>query len=395
MLLRKPKGRFSYVAPFLSQAKQIAWEYLKEYSRPLATHVNESELWVELRNGSRIRIHGADNPDRLRGDYLDGVVCDEYGDWRPSVWGNILRPMLTDRGGWAVFIGTPKGRNEFYDRWREGNERQAEWFCLMLKASQSGILPLSELIEAQRDMTDEQYEQEFECSFDAAILGSYYGKEIAKLDVVGQITNVTYDTDLPVHTVWDLGIGDSTAIWFFQVCPEGIRIVDSYENNGEALAHYVDVINSKLKENRCEKGDDWLPHDARVKSLETGRTRVQYLISLDCKPRIVSNQKVEDGINAARLVLPHCWFDEQKCKQGLEALRQYRADFDESKKVFGTRPRHDWSSHYADAFRYLALAYKELKTEVVEDKPVDYGIPISEIRSNLINKQSMESNIRR
>jgi phage terminase large subunit len=164
--------------------------------------------------------------------------------------------------------------------------------------------------------------------------------------------------------VWDLGISDSTVLWFFQVVPGEIRVIDFYENNGQKLQHYVQEIAAR----GYKQGDDWVPHDARVRSLDTGRTRVETLISLSRRPRVVSDQKLMDGINAARLVLPVCWFDRDKCRDGLEALRQYRADYDEQAKMFRDRPRHDWASHAADGFRYLALAYREMKAPPAPDE---------------------------
>lgn len=362
-MLSLPHGRYAYVAPFLAQAKEVAWEYLKRYAQPIIADKNESELWVELLNGARIRIHGADNPDRLRGAYLDGCVLDEYADMRPSVWGEVIRPMLADRQGWATFIGTPKGRNEFYDIWARA-ERDPAWHALMLRASQTGILLETELSAARQDMTIEQYEQEFECSFEAAIVGSYFGKEIAQAERDGRITTVAHEPDLPVHTAWDLGIGDSTAIWFWQIVGKEIRVIDHYENHGQALPHYAGVLASKP----YDYAADWVPHDAKVREMGTGRTRVETLQGMGRKPRLVPDHKLMDGINAARLTIPRCWFDFDKCRDGIEAMRQYRVEFDEKTRAFKDTPRHDWTSHTADAFRYLAMAYREL---TAADVPVD------------------------
>lgn len=349
------QGRFAYVAPFLSQAKEVAWDYLKRFSEPCASDKNESELWVQLVNGARIRIHGADNPDRLRGAYLDGVVLDEYADMRPSVWGEVIRPMLADRQGWATFIGTPKGRNEFWQVWDKAQGDPA-WFSVMLRASETGILPAEELAAAAADMTPEQYAQEFECSFDAAIQGAYFGKELAEAERAGRICSVPHEPELPVHTAWDLGVGDSTAIWFFQIGAGQIRVIDHYENHGQGLPHYAAVLSAKPYRYEI----DWVPHDAKVRELGTGRTRVETLINLGRNPRVVPDHKVMDGINAARLTLPRTWFDRERCKDGLEALRQYKSAFDDKLKVFKNEPQHDWTSHTADAFRYLAVAWREL-----------------------------------
>ncbi len=352
---KRPDPRFAYVAPLYRQAKDVAWNYLKRLTAPIGGEANESELRVDLPGGARIRLYGADNPDSLRGIYLDGVVLDEYADMRPSVWGEIIRPMLSDRKGWAVFIGTPKGRNEFYDLWERAQQDPA-WFSLMLRASESGLIDAEELNDARRTMTPEQYEQEYECSFEAAILGAYFGKEMAQAEREGRITSVPYEPSLPVYTAWDLGVGDSTAIWFFQVLGDEIRVIDHYENHGQGLGHYAGELSSKP----YVYGKDFVPHDAKVKELGSGKTRVETLISLGRKPDLVANHKVIDGINGARLTLAKCYFDREKCKDGLEALRQYRTDFDEKLRTFKDKPRHDWASHSADAFRYLAMAYREI-----------------------------------
>jgi phage terminase large subunit len=362
--LQIPHGRYAYVAPFLAQAKEVAWEYLKRFALPATRDKNEAELWVELLNGARIRIHGADNPDRLRGAYLDGVILDEYGDMRPSVWGEVIRPMLADRQGWATFIGTPKGRNEFFDIYERAVADN--WFRVMLRASETGILPQSELDEARLDMTQEQYEQEFECSFDAAILGSYYGKEIAQAERDGRIVDFDYDPDLPVHTVWDLGKGANMAVWLFQVVHDEIGVIDHIE--GSHNETIPDIVR-KLNELGYQYGDDWVPHDAKVKELGSGRTRIETLISLGRKPRLVPDHQVMDGINAGRLTMARCWFHKTRCADGIEALRQYRAEFDEKLKTFKNEPRHDWSSHSADAYRYLAMAYRVISPEKPKPKP--------------------------
>lgn len=371
---QKPEPRFAYVAPLFNQAKDIAWLYLKRYANTLGGAINESELRVDLPgNGARIRLYGADNPDRLRGMYLDGIVLDEYADMRPSVWGEIIRPMLADRRGWATFIGTPKGRNEFWQLWENAKDDKA-WFRTMLRASETGLLGADELADAKRSMTPEQYEQEFECSFEAAILGAYYGKEIALAERAGRIADVPYEPELPVHTAWDLGKGANMAIWMFQISFSEIRVIDHIE--GEHDETIPDIVKG-LKRLPYRWGDDWVPHDAKVKELGTGRTRVETLISLGRKPRLVPDHGVMDGINAARLIMAQCWFDSHLCSVGIEALRQYRAEYDEKLRTFKNEPRHDWASHSADAFRYLAMAYKEIVPEAA--RPMDRALTISPV----------------
>ncbi len=368
LICKLPSPRLAYIAPWFNQAKDVAWAYLKHFAYPvLAGAPNESELRVDLLNGARIRLYGADNPDRLRGIYLDHVILDEYADMAPSVWGAVVRPLLADRLGGATFIGTPKGRNAFWEMYEKA-QSDPDWFHAILRASETGLVHPSELLAARRDMTAEQYAQEFECSFDAAIIGAYFGKEIADLERAGQITDVPYDPSLPVHTVWDLGIDDSTAIWFFQVAVSQIRIIDFYEAHSEGLGHYDKVIRAT----GYKPGDDWVPHDAKVRELGTGRTRVETLIGLGRKPRLVPDSKVMDRINAGRLVLPRCWFDRTNTKDGVEALRQFRAEYDEKKRAFVERPLHNWASHAADSFTYLALAYREIAPAPPPPKPYDF-----------------------
>ncbi len=360
---KKQDARFAYIAPQYNQAKDVAWMYVKRLTSDIpGVKLNESELRADFPNGARIRLYGADNPDRLRGIYLDGAILDEFADMRPSVWGEIVRPMLMDRKGWAAFIGTPKGRNSFYHIYERSRDDE-EWFSLILRASESGLISVDELEAARKELTPEQYAQELECSFEAAIIGAYWAKELAEADRAGRIGDVPYEPLLPVHTAWDLGVGDSTAIWFFQVSGKEVRVIDHYENHGQGLPHYAAVLASKP----YTYGTDWLPHDAKVRELGTGRTRVETLVGLQRKPRIVPDHKLMDGINAVRQTIPSMWFDAIKCADGLEALRQYRSEFDEKAKTFKHSPRHDWTSHSSDAARYMAMAYREMKAPPAPD----------------------------
>lgn len=363
----KENYRAAYLAPYLKQAKDVAWEYLKRYSAPLwGKPPNESELYVQLLNGARLKIYGADNADALRGGYLDDATLDEYADMHPGVWGEIIRPMLADRQGTATFIGTPKGRNSFYEMF-ERAKGDPEWFPFYLPASETGILPQAELDAAAREMTPEQYAQEFECSFEAAIIGAYYGKDMAEAERQGRVTDVPHDPALPVHTAWDLGIGDATAIWFFQVAYGEIRVIDHYEAHGESIEHYAKVLHAKP----YDYGHDYVPHDAKVRELGTGRTRVETMMNLKLKPKLVPQHKVMDGINALRILFPRIYWDREKCQKGLECLRQYRADYDDKTRAFKDAPKHDWTSHTADAARYMAMAYREMKPEPPKEaKPI-------------------------
>lgn len=347
----KPNGRYAYIAPYYSQAKNVAWDYLKRFGAPVAAKISESELSIELHNGSRVRLFGADNPDALRGIYLDGVVLDEYGDQRPTVWGEIIRPLLTDRKGWATFIGTPKGKNHFYDI-REQARQSEDWLYVELRASETNALAADELADARKTMTDAQYRQEFECAFDVPALGAIYANEYAKTREDRRIGRVPYDPLLTVSTHWDLGIGDATAIWFAQRHGPEIRLIDYYEANGMPLDHYVGVLKSK----DYVYSEDWLPHDAQARELTSGKSAQEILSALGRKVRITPRLSLEDGINAARMVFSRCWFDESKTARGLECLQNYRRELNEKLGEFRSTPVHDWASHGADAFRYLALS---------------------------------------
>ncbi len=363
---KKQNGRYAYIAPYYAQAKAIAWDYLKRFAHPVADRILESELAVDLKNGSRVRLFGADNPDALRGIYLDGVVLDEYGDQRPTVWGEIIRPLLADRKGWATFIGTPKGKNHFFDI-REQARTSDEWQYLELKASLTGALAEDELADAKRTMTDAQYQQEFECAFDVPALGAIYANEYQAARDAGRFANVPYDPILPVHTFWDLGIGDSTSIWFAQVNRSEVRVIDYYEANAQPLNHYVGVLNSK----GYTYGDDWLPHDAQARELTSGKSAQEILSTLGRRVKIAPKLSLEDGINAARMVFPRCWFDATKTRRGLECLQNYRRELNEKLGEFRATPVHDWASHGADAFRYLAVSVDKSGPRP-ELKPINY-----------------------
>jgi hypothetical protein len=316
-------------------------------------------------------VFGADNPDALRGLYLDGVVLDEYADMKPSTWGAVLRPLLADRRGWAVFIGTPKGHNQFWDVYSNALSNP-DWYVKTLRASQTGLLPAEELTDAAKMMSQDQYLAEFECDFESAIIGAYYGKEMRALTDAERITNVEYDPLFPVHTAWDLGYSDDTSIWWYQVVHGEIRVLDYHSSNGQAIAYYTGLIQSKEREYGYVYGTHWLPHDARAKTLASGGKSIIEQLSVKIpieKMKIVPSLSLQDGIQASRLALLRCWFD-TKCDDGIECLRQYQREYDEDKKVFRDRPRHDWTSHGADAFRMLSIAWREEEKALPKDDAI-------------------------
>lgn len=350
---KRPSPRFAYVAPTYTQAKDVAWAYLKRHTAAIPGAVpNESELRVDLPGDKRIRLYGADNYDRMRGLYLDGVVLDEYADMDPRAWSEVIRPTLSDRLGWAVFIGTPKGHNDFYRIWRDADQ---DWYRVELKAGETGLIAEAELADARKTMTREQYAQEYECSFEAAIQGAYYGNLMTAALEDKRIGSVPYDPLARVWTAWDLGIGDSTAIWFAQTINREVRLIDYYENSGADLAHYIKVLDGRP----YTYAGHIVPHDAQAKELGTGKSRLEVMASLGLTATVAKNHRVEDGINAVRVMLPRCWFDARKCDRGIEALKLYRTEYDDKLKAFRARPLHDWTSHAADALRYLAMAIDE------------------------------------
>ena len=356
--------RVAYIAPYYRQAKAIAWDYLLEYTRDVEGVVyNTSELRADFPNGARFRLFGADNYDAMRGLYFDSVVLDEPADFPANAWPTVIRPSLADRQGKATFIGTPKGKNEFWEIYNNA-QKSENWFCAMYKADETGILEKTELEEAKQTMGEDRFAQEFLCSFEAAIQGAYYAVEMKTAKTENRITNVPYDPATSVITSFDLGIGDSTAIWFAQFVGQEIHLIDYYENSGVGLDHYAKVLH--------EKGYHYeahiLPHDVQVKELGTGKSRLETLDNLGVyNIEIAPRLSVDDGIQASRSMLNKCWFDEKKCERGIEALLQYRREFDEKLKSWRGRPLHDWTSHGADSFRYLAVGYRP---------NIDWGEPI-------------------
>ena len=350
--------RFAYLAPYYVQAKDIAWAYLKQYCGPildLGGKINESELSVTFaHNGAQIRLYGAENADRLRGLYFDGLVADEAQDIAPSALTQVVMPALADRKGWLDLSGTPKGwgnmLGESYKR-AIGND---EWFVQLLKASETGLIEPAELARLRSMMPENEYLQEFECSFDAAITGAYYASELQRAQDDGRVGRVPYDKALKVSTAWDLGISDSTAIWFYQQVGREIRVIDYYEAAGYGLDHYAGILDKR----GYLYGVHHAPHDIQVRELGSGKSRLDTARTLGIAFKVLPADSVQDGINSARMLISRMWFDSVRCAIGLDALRQYREKRDEKRGV-NLGPLHDWASHSADAFRYLAMGFAD------------------------------------
>ena len=353
ILNQKEAPRYAYIAPTYGQAKRVAWDYLVKYAEPLGGTSNISELRVDFW-GRRIQLFGSDNPETLRGQYFDGVILDEIGDQNPKIWTDVCRPSLVDRQGWCLFIGTPKGHNHFKEL-RDRAEKEDGWGLLEFKASETGVVNDTELKAAKNEMGEDKYRQEFECSFDAAVEGSYFGQMLNELEEKKHMQEIPREELSRTFTAWDLGMGDSTSIWVAQLVGTEVRLLDYYENHGVGLDHYVKWI----KDNDYLKAEHILPHDVKVRELGTGKSRLEMLEGSGLEVKIAPRMGLDDGIQAVRRLLPRCWFNVPKVQIGLNCLRNYRRDYDEKRKIFYERPLHDWSSHGSDSFRYLALGLDE------------------------------------
>ena len=345
-----PNARYAFIAPTFKQGKSTAWDYIKQFAGKIpGTKFNESELRCDLPNNSRITILGAENDSGIRGIFLDGCVFDETQEIKPTLFPEIIRPALADRKGWCVFIGTPKGRNYFYDLYKDAKDNADKgWYACKFKASDTNILDQEELDAARSVMSEDLYDQEFECSFQAAITGSYYGAIIEQLEAQGRVCEVPYDDNLDVETWWDLGLNDSTAIWFVQKYKGEIRLIDYYENAGYGLDHYTSILDQK----NYEYSKHIAPHDIKVRELgNMGKSRLESAMELGIAFEVAPKLSIEDGIEAVRKALPNCWFDKNKCQQGVEFLKAYQKRWDDKNQCFRNKPMHNYASHCADSFR--------------------------------------------
>lgn len=357
-----------YFAPSYAQAKRVAWNYLKDFCSTLeGTTFNEAELKATLPNGATISLGSADNPDSSRGIYSDACVLDEPAQMPPRMWTEILRPALSDRKGEALFIGTPNGRQGlFYDMWQVAQNSE-DWSYGMFKASETGVIDSIELQAARRLMSTAEYEQEFECSFDSAICGAYWAEEMTKAEQAGRIGNFTYDSGKPVHVSMDLGISDATACWFYQTNGSDVTLINYKEYVNSSIPDIV----KHWRTLPYLYGKVVLPHDGKVRSLSTGITRQQTFQELGCDTVIAAKTDLMDGIEVARRFISRCKFNKMDCFRGIEALRMYRSDYDEKKGVLALKPLHNWASHPADSFRYLATVPLDSLTNTWSD--IDYS----------------------
>jgi hypothetical protein len=363
--LSVPESRFAYIAPTYKQSKNIAWDALKQYAKDIpGTKFNESELRCDYPNGSRITLYGADNPDSLRGIGLWGVVFDEYSQQPSNIFTEIIRPALSDHQGYAIWIGTPKGKNEFWKLYEHGKV-ESNWLSMFLTVSDTDALTDEEVEEARKIMNEDEFNQEFYCSFEAAIKGAYYSKQILQAREEERITRVPYDMNAKVITVWDLGIGDATSIGFFQRAGKEWHLFDFYEASGEGLAHYAKVLEQK----NYVYDKHIAPHDIRVKELGTGTSRLEVAKQLGINFEIAPNLSIEDGINMVRQKFNTLWVDEERCSTFLHNISLYHKEWDDKRGEFKNKPFHDFTSHAADMLRYWAVSDFQEKEPITIYKP--------------------------
>lgn len=353
----RPNPRYAYIAPLLRQAKDIAWMYLKDAAAPYRPKISEAGLYVELTalpNNPRITIYGADNPDSFRGLYLDGAVLDEFGNMVESVFKEVLLPALIDRRGWAVFAGTPNGPNHFRDMFYS-RKKDPSWFHSFLPVSKTKIIPVDDLAEMKKIMDPEQYEQEMECNFEASVRGAIYARQMDEVTQQGRIGHFPLDKISPTDVVMDLGFRDLSTMGFVQSRPDGIVMGHAHGDNLKPIKHYIDYIKQYIGDNGLRLGQIWLPHDARAKTLQTGKSIIENFRDADLRPRITPQLDLLDGIAATRKMFPHWYFHESETETLILALKSYHRKYDEETKTYQDEPVHDWSSHYTDMFRYASI----------------------------------------
>lgn len=358
-------GTYWHMLPTIAQGRKVIWDgitkdgnkVLDAFPEAIVSHRRNDEMKLELVNGSVWQVVGSDNYNSLVGANPVGVVFSEYALADPAAW-DFIRPILAENGGWALFPYTPRGKNHGYSLYQMARDNP-DWYCTRQTIDDTGAIS-QDVIDSERlaGMSEEMIQQEFYCSFEAPLFGAYYARQMLQAEKDKRIANVPHDEHAKTETWWDLGIGDSTAIWFAQRVGKEIHLIDYYENSGEPLAHYVRVMQDKP----YIYGDCVLPHDAMQREMQTGKTRVEALKSLGVKATVLKQSSVETGVESVRAALSRCWFDKTRCARGIEALRQYRKDTapehlwkDKTEPQYKDKPVHDWTSHGADAFRYGIL----------------------------------------
>jgi hypothetical protein len=356
-------GAYHYYFPSAADGRAILWDGMDRDGMPFLDHLpeelieskNNQEMKIKTKNGSLFQIIGTDRMERV-GTNPVGCVFSEFSKQNPKWW-DLVRPILAENAGWAIFNWTPRGKNHAYrlDRMAQNNDA---WFYQRLTADMTGAIEMS-AIEADRDsgMSEEMVQQEYYCSYELGVEGSYYGRLMGWLWQNGRVCSVPYDDAALVNTAWDLGYGDSTAIWFFQVIGREVHLIDYYENFGEGIKHYKEILLEKKENDGYLYGKHFAPHDVHKHSLQTAETLLDAAKKLGINFVALEREKeVDVGIQRTRSMLKQCWFDSRRCEHGINCLENYRKPYNEINNVYGMKPIHDWTSHGADAFRYLSAA---------------------------------------
>lgn len=379
-------GAYYYFFPTYNQGRKILWDgrdkagfkFTDHIPQSLRTGTNNTEMKIETENGSIFQIVGTDKIDSVVGTNPVGCVFSEYALQNPQAW-DYMRPILAENGGWAVFNYTPRGENHGYELYQMAQNDPEHWFCQLLTVDDTKVIPQDVLDQErreiiQKDGNDALYQQEYMCSFTVPIAGAYYASHLMRAESEGRITNIPIEPTIPIDTYWDLGIDDSTTIWFVQPVGQELRVIDYYENSGEGLAFYAKVLQDK----GYLYGKHTAPHDIEVRELGSGRSRLETARNLGLNFRVAPKLSIEDGIEAGRNILARCWFDNVRCHKGLNALKSYHKEWDEKNKVYRPHPEHDWSSHGADAFRTFAVGFKkviQMSNDVGGVQPYYPGLP--------------------
>lgn len=357
-------GVYFIVYPTYSQGRKILWDsmtnsgqrFLDFIPPELIESTNSTEMKIRLTNQSLIQVLGSDNYDSLVGTNPCGIVFSEYALQDPRAY-QFLRPCLTANGGWAIFISTPRGKNSLYELYQIAISNPEHWYCSKLTVMDTGHISLHDIEREKHsgEMSDDLIQQEYFTSFDMGVEGAYYAKYIDKMKLDGRIGIVPYEANFKVHSCWDIGVRDSTSIIFFQCIGQTVRLIDCYENSKQGLEHYIKVMEQKANAQGWVWGRHFAPHDIAVKEFGSGMTRIEKAKQLGINFTITPNISIEDGIESLRSALGKFWIDETKCKQLIKALENYRQEWDEKKKVYKSCPLHNWSSHFSDSARYLAI----------------------------------------
>lgn len=356
-----PYPIYGYFAPTYSLVEDIAYSYFKQFLKDVpGVEYNQQKLRIKINRPDKgdhiiIQLKSTDSVTSAIGRYYDGVVLDEKQDQDP-IFFNKLMPTLSDRKGWMIILGTPRGDDPLTKQYHTF-KNDPTWFVTKIRASESGVIPQDELEIQKASMLPEQYALEFECDETAALVGSYYGTDIAKLVEDKKVGVYPHDPNFECETAWDLGMSDLNTIWILQQIRGEIRVIDYISDNGKGLDFYVGLLYQK----RYIYNRHYFPHDIRVRELGTGITREETLYNLGLQRGsvvIAEKMSILDGINAVRMLLPKCTFNESTTMEGIKCLRNYQRNYDAMKQTYAKTPLHNWASHGADAFRTLAVAIK-------------------------------------